>query len=146
MILKKNKIEKSKIDLFIYLLALIVIFLIIYTLLIINYQKQDIFDYTVFDCNENNLEEYINISNNFLILKLITNCCGTEFKVYKNRIDVFVEEIVTGPLCRCVCSRNILIYPFKKENRLIIIKRDCKYYLEKIEKNYYELKELNKKC
>ncbi|MEM1684946.1 MAG: hypothetical protein QXD60_04240 [Nanopusillaceae archaeon] len=145
-----NKKEVKKIvknnNFMIFLIVLFIIF-ISYLIFLLENQKNNYFTYIILKCDENNLEEYVYLSNSTLFLRLITNCCGTDFKIYKINRNIFIEEIETGSLCKCICSRNIIIFPFKKDyNSLNILKRDCKYSLENFEKDYYKLNELNKTC
>ncbi|MFH7902990.1 MAG: hypothetical protein QXQ19_00770 [Candidatus Aenigmatarchaeota archaeon] len=146
--LKKN-INNLNNSFYIFFLILIILLISfsIYLISLAKDQKKEFFKSFIYECDKNNLEEYINISNSTLFLKLITNCCGTEFKVYKINKNIFIEEIETGPLCRCICSKKVIIYTYKENyNNLYILKRDCRYFLENFKKSQYKLDELNKSC
>ncbi|MEM4959773.1 MAG: hypothetical protein QXX12_07905 [Nanopusillaceae archaeon] len=143
----KKIIKKMNNNFFVIFLIILLVSFSIYLISLTKDQKRESFKYIIYECDENDLEEYVKMSNSVLFLKLITNCCGTDFKVYKINRSIFVEEIETGPLCRCICSKEVIIFTYKENyNNLYILKRDCRYFLENFKKSQYKLDELNKSC
>ncbi len=62
------------------------------------------------ECNPSqNFKEYLEYKNGTILVHFVTNCCGIEVDVKKERGKYVLMERRVGKLCKCFCHKTIEI-------------------------------------